>query len=193
MLKKFATLIVSLLFIAIISCTISPGYTYSVVIDPTFSSEDKAAIIAGLNSWEHITDGAFSVASISYGACNTNDNQICFVPSNEAQIDMIRGSQIGDIIGFTYRTYSNDNSTIYIPLDRTVGFSPDTMTTIFAHEIGHALGLSHTQEGTVMCYEAGCDAPLPTCNDYQQWKDVRNITTDDFFCPKGGTYVLTGK
>lgn len=186
-------MVASLLFIAIISCTVSPGYTYSVVIDPSFSSEDKAAIIAGLQGWEHITDGEFSVSSISYGSCNSNVNQICFVPSTENQVDRLRGSTKGDVIGLTLRSYSNDNSVIYIPLDATAGLPPNVMTTLAAHELGHALGLDHTQTGTVMCWTYSCQAPLPTCDDYQQWKDVRSITTDNFFCPKGGTYVLTGK
>jgi predicted Zn-dependent protease len=192
MLKRFAALILASIFIAITSCTVSPGYSYTVVIDPVFSQQNKEAIHAAIAGWEHITEGEFIVSSVSTGPCNSNIHSICFSPSTEAEIDAIRGTTKGDIIGLTARTYSNDNSVIYIPLDATANFDLTAMITVMAHELGHALGLEHTQTGTVMCWSIQCDAPLPNCDDLQQWLDVRSTVSSNFVCPNGGHYTLTG-
>jgi hypothetical protein len=171
-----------------LGCDPAPGYAYEVVIDPAFSAPEAAYALDALQSWETILDGRMKVSSVSTGACSGADHQICIHAATQDEIVALGGEP--STLGRTMRSDMSDRADVYI---LSYADPSANVTRTIAHELGHAMSLEHTQRGTVMCFETGCAAPVPTCDDVAQWDSVRHGFMADSKCPNGGAFAYSGK
>lgn len=158
---------------------VTPGYTYSVVIDPTFSDMDDSALLQGLSDWTTVSGGLIQFNS-TIGICGAPASMtICVTAASAATFLTVGGE--ADFIGLTVRNVNyTESSTVYIPVSQDVHYVQYQMTTIFSHEIGHALGEEHIQatNSGVMYYSIQGATITPTCVDYAQY--VSNHSSLDF-------------
>ncbi len=194
-----ATLTTVLLLIA---CSTSPhfGDSYTVIIDPSFDETDAASFPIALQSWEALAAGHLHFTSrvAKPGDCSSDKpGQICIIAASLAEVGANDNGSGTGWLGFT-NINDNGGSHIYMSVSNDTKFSTDQFATIVAHELGHAMGLAHTLPTTFTVMLPGWysegkpNAPLPTCNDYAQFADVRGISHVNASCPSGGSYVLNG-
>jgi len=165
----------------LVGCNPAPGHDYALVIDSAVSAEEASSITNAVFQWAAILDGRLKM-TVAIGPCRGVDREVCVHLATEAQIVALGG--LPSALGRTIRSDMSDRADIY--LRDTAG------TRAIAHEVGHAMGLEHTQTGTLMCTDQGCAAWVPTCDDVAQWGAVRNSFRADTSCPKGGSFEYTG-
>lgn len=171
------------------------GNDYTVILDPTFSAEDTTSALDAISAWETISNNLLHLTPVIGvgGECAGKPaaHTICVHTSDQATIQAMGGES--GFVGFT-KNESNDAASIYIPVSKDIGYTATQMITIFAHELGHSMGMKHTTDATsnVMYPGFSYAAALPTCNDYEQLVDLRG--GDSFVsnpvCPHGGSYVI---
>jgi len=168
----------------------SYGNSYQVILDPTFSAEDTTAALDAIASWEAISNNLLHLTPVIGvgGECAGKPaaHTICVHTSDQATIQAMGGAS--GFVGFTKRE-SNDAASIYIPVSKDIGYSQVQMTTIFAHELGHAFGMAHISDigKGVMFPGFGGATALPTCVDYAQLVSLRGGESFD------NNPVCTGK
>lgn len=146
-----------------------PGLTYSVAIDPAFSTAQTDAITAGLENWIasvpqlHLT---YAIASCDSPAAD----QVCMHPDSSPP-DMT-----DDIVGDT-QPAGDDNASVLIYVTRIADAAEVDPSALIqqtaAHEMGHALGLKHSATGTLMAADVQNQAPAITPADIDQFWSVR--------------------
>jgi hypothetical protein len=146
----------------------SPGLTYSVAIDPAFSTTETEAITAGIESW----NAAVPQLHVTYAiaACDSpGPDQVCMHPNSAPP------NPTDDIVGDT-QSDGDDNSTILIYVDRIEAAEASPTGLIqqtAAHEMGHAMGLKHTAAGTLMAAYVMDQASSITPADIAQFWSLR--------------------
>jgi len=159
---------------------------YGVYIDPAMSDKEVNSFNQALIAWETMLDGKLIISSIEFAKCpESNYNRICAISTTAADINA-KGVNPEEV-GYTAWNVAEGKGNIYIPSDKDADMSMEEMTLIMAHELGHAMGLEHTQTGTVMCYTTACAAGLPTCDDEAQWSWVHH-KEENLNCPNGGEF-----
>jgi hypothetical protein len=173
------------------------GDHYTVSLDPALPTAYQSDAVAAVESWEAITGNAtrLDVSVGLPGDCSgiPDPGHVCVFASSTAEIAATGGPSD---LAFT-RRWTSDGSDTYLPLDRMAALTDVQVTTVMAHELGHAMGLMHTTPATsnVMYPEWDHVATLPTCNDYAQWSDLRgpeSFATNPA-CLQGGSYALSGE
>ena len=184
----------------LMSCSIgiTPGFDYTVDIDPAFSSEQEASIILALQQWDRASDGRLHYTSITHGQCvelgqeigNTpGDNQVCYI-AKSAQWIKDNDPFSSDPLAYTQLWPMSNHANVFLPIEE---LSSDKFALISLHESGHSLGLKHSQSDTLMCWDVGCMSATITCDDIAQFDDIRGVSDKSKTCPNGGTYTLSGK
>ncbi len=147
---------------ALSACESAPTLplSYSVAIDPTFTSDEAESIVASLAEWRASVPELNLDASIA--ACgDASPQRVCIAPSFAA----VDASD--DVVGSTYAGAS-DSATVVLYVNRIVAMGGDTPALreqTAAHEVGHSLGLKHTVAGELMAAFVTDQAPAITPAD----------------------------
>ncbi len=152
------------------------GNSYVVQVDPSFTADEQAEVLAALDSWEaavpvHFTAVVASCSGISAGI-------ICTHASNHAEIEARQSVSDGVGIGLTLREQSwghvVDGGEVFVDVPTIEASYTEDFQRLVAHEIGHAMQLEHDGRGNLMAAMATDDAPTPTCVDAGEWYAVRD-------------------
>lgn len=164
------------------------GSDYHIVIDPNLSLADQSAAIEAAQNWEQALGGELNFNSISISSCLGERREICVLASSDSFIIAHNGNN--KEIGLTVRQWYLDRADIYLPLDsdQKQCNSASCMLQNLTHEMGHAMGLAHTQAQTVMFWINGNASSTITCDDIAQWMELRQMSSKTELCPQGGTF-----
>jgi hypothetical protein len=151
------------------------GDSYVVHVDPRFSAEQQAAVVAALDSWEAAVPVHFSV---EIGPCSgVSDGMICTHASNRTEMAAKQSASDGIGVGLTLRertwTHLVDGGEVFIDVPTIESDYSAYFQRIVAHEVGHAMQLEHDAPHDLMGAMATDDAPAPTCTDDAEWYEVR--------------------
>jgi hypothetical protein len=164
------------------SCTLALPVSekYSVHIDPSTSIDQQALILKALDSWQESVGVEFQ---IDIGGCELGVYQVCIKTVSSAEMKEITGEN--GVFGFTDRRWFDQSSKTYIV--ETLGVPQFSWA--ITHELGHTMGLQHTEAETVMYYWWGNDvSETITCADRQQYYALRGAHIE---CAE--SYHLTGQ
>lgn len=157
-----------------------PGEQYGVFLDPAFTTSQQQVILTALDAWTQATGVSFSLTN----ACAPTDYQICLHPVSADQLHRQDPTFAGVPTGLTYRDYGSQSSQVW--LLSSLGEKWWLENT--EHEIGHALGLEHTESGTLMYAYLGTNSGIIVCQDQQQYAALRGKSLQ---C--GEHYQLSGQ
>lgn len=115
------------------------------VLDPTFSTDDQEAMIAGAAQWTQAKGIAFNLTYASPGQCPTGNYTICVVPSSGETNAAGGGIELG-LTGYDGSTRSATvtmdiagiMASVNLPYTRA-----QLVQFVMAHELGHAMGMGH--------------------------------------------------
>jgi hypothetical protein len=160
------------------------GDSYVVQVDPRFTQDEQATIVAALGSWEAAVPVHF-VAEIE-PCSGVHGGTICVHASDSATIAAMQSEPDGTGVGLTHREkswgHAVDGGEVYIDVATVEEYYAADFQRIAAHEIGHAMQLDHNAPGNLMAAWATEDAPTPTCADDAQWLEARGQTAPA--CPQ---------
>jgi len=151
------------------ACTAPPpALSYTVAVDPQFTTDQMDSITAGLNDWTAQVPELQITSSIA--PCGSpSPHYVCFQPAHDAP------DPSDDVIGAT--TPGNDGSaTIRLYVDRiqATGWNVAALTEqTAAHEMGHAMGLKHSSAHELMAPDVPDQASSVMPGDVAQFWAVR--------------------
>jgi hypothetical protein len=149
---------VKALALALSMCACSYGDRYGVSIDPAFSPAEQAAIIDAANEWRAAVGVELKTGVTA--SCSGLDYEICV----HRAASLTTNDQ-----GDTRINVTMQRSDVYL-----LSAEPARFKLSAVHELGHAIGLLHTQPWTVMWY--ALPSPITsaiTCADKQQYWALR--------------------
>lgn len=136
---------------------------YTIEIDPALDAGQRAAVVDAIGGW--VAAAPELRASIVFTSCTTiadsaeavSDSTICVRAGSVADVSRCAG------IHRTGCTHAHD-----------VAILTDFFTAgIVGHELGHALGLVHTEAGTLMFPDDIAAGARPTVEDVAQYEALR--------------------
>ena len=140
------------------------GSSYSVTVSLEVMATDVALLREAISSWELALEGDLTIASVHVGECESKLHELC-----------VRSGDEFSSLGRTVRNVVFDNAVITVRAYRfdAPSYTAAQMIAVYAHELGHGMGLQHSCDGTLMCCSIECAAPRPTKFDVQQWRYLR--------------------
>lgn len=140
------------------------GTNYNIYIQSTFNASELTDVDTAIQLWRSAIPSLTLNETVS-DACPVAEHTICIANSDATATVAF---------GYTIRDSEMDNATATILPSLQQWNHPELQTTV-AHEIGHALGLVHTGEGTLM-YPTGDFGATPavlTQTDIDQFWSLR--------------------
>jgi hypothetical protein len=171
---------------------------YNIILDPTFTATEQAAIINAANIWTTKNTNLHIDSITISDKCDPKPGNVCVVRSSIAMIASIYGhltsasiphgtEELGITVyfGALGAEYTDNRfkieeietgSTIYLGVDGIVAGAE--FSHVIQHELGHSFDLQHTGENTVMYGMVEGAAQDVMCADVKQYNDLRNLTTE---------------
>jgi hypothetical protein len=141
------------------------GYHYLIKIDPAFSPSDIEAVQDAARSWEAAVVGL--EMPIVIAECHgITEGGICIHPSGEREMAIRSGTPLA--AGHT--DFNDVGGETWMRVPSSPWFQREV-----AHEMGHAMGLAHSAEGTLMYFSAQGESSVPTADDVAHWLELRAL------------------
>jgi len=131
------------------------SHHYSYWIDPGFTSEQQIDIYNGINAWEVATNRTVTFTEVA--SPNNVPDVLIITPFG---MDLARDKTVG----WCWRYPGTTNEAIQL----AANVARESFKVTVQHELGHAVGLPHDREGTLMYYKVGSsNASHITCRDVE--------------------------
>ncbi len=162
---------------ALAGCANAPPSAYVVTLDPSLGSLAENALVA-TDEWR-LAVSALSL-TVVMAPCRLQDDPrgtICVmaVPTQPGEASDVEGQTGGGSCGGIGGSSSDRDRcwgivSVFPPASE---HGDAESTRVIVHELGHAMGLSHTGPGTVMCHTSVCASLTVMPADVAQWQSVR--------------------
>ena len=146
-------------------CALEPASTYQVYIDPMFSDYEVGVIRDSLGDWENQTDHTvnFNVDIAKSWGPGTPPHTIWIRSVSQSDVTTAYGRPMA---GMCSQGSHDDNGFVYLSIGKYEGHEAMAwFGQTVRHEVGHALGLSHSSKGTIMAPSHGEASMTVTCED----------------------------
>lgn len=141
------------------------GHHYLIKVDPAFSPSDIEAIQDAARSWEAAVAGL--EMPLVMATCHGIEERAICIHSSDAREMATRS---GTPLAAGHTDSNNVGGETWMRVPSSLWFQREV-----AHEMGHAMGLSHSAEGTLMYFSAPGESPVPTADDVAHWLEVRAL------------------
>jgi hypothetical protein len=160
---------VALMMLPCIGCSATPGDSYSLDIDPAFTSDEQAAIVAAVEDWQGQVPVHFKVDVRS--CSGSRAHYVCMHQGIPDQHGSPKNAS-----GWCSLNEGTDGGEIWL-----LSSAPTQQSA--THELGHAMGLRHQGPTT----DEPCDSPIVMApdpdvaaktvqfGDVAQWYTVRHM------------------
>ncbi|HEY5268197.1 MAG TPA: hypothetical protein VII94_03605 [Candidatus Saccharimonadales bacterium] len=169
----------------ILGMSAHPQSTYRIEIDKAFSEEDITPMLQAIAEWEEISDGNI-IFDVDYEACEVAPYTVCIKKVSSSYLNgLVKYDNLGSA-GETVYNNIPGSSSILMAGWKESGFTKQQLKGITAHELGHAMMLTHSKKG-VMYYSLGGAGTLDVnCDDLAQFSFIYKLPNQSLSCPKGG-------
>jgi hypothetical protein len=168
-------LIAPALLTVLAACAAPPGNTYTLYVDPNFDTEAQHEIEEAAQDWKTAVGPELKITTVVApcpgGPMLWKPGMVCVHSSPTATVPCM-GAVDPLILGCTLPE-GDDAATVTIATNLAKTLERPQ---IIRHELGHAMGLSHDHEGTLMYHNVSGGHYVPTCEDIRQWHGVRGET-----------------